>query len=270
MIRAACLLVWIGMLSAAFAQQPTASANGNARGQAEAPSQAAQKLYRVTAQITNDPSSGYQTPQGDQSDWPAVTEAQRQWYATPLDGLSRQDRARLIPCAAHLNTAIDAMERGYRIEISQKDNSAAQKSVQTLYARGRKEFGLCSPADLLLTSTSATVEPPEPQRHLRACCRSRLKWLSCSGNTTCYGQPKTCSRHVWKPRALPPPRGPSYPRTVVISQRSPPRPIRRQHRLPGRSSLAQNRNSAAGGNRRWIPCGVRQTAWWPKPRPIPD
>jgi hypothetical protein len=47
----------------------------------------------------------------------------------------------LIPCAAHLNAAIDDMERGHRIAIGQPGNAPAQATAQKLYAAGRGREG---------------------------------------------------------------------------------------------------------------------------------
>jgi hypothetical protein len=48
-----------------------------------------------------------------------------------------------------LGTAIDSAERGYRIQISQTGNAAAQQSAQQLYGTARTEFAQCDLTDAL-------------------------------------------------------------------------------------------------------------------------
>lgn len=142
-------LFWVGVGSAVLAQQPSAPGNGDifvTRGNAPDPQSSFRDLYRLTAQITADPSAGYQPPSGDQTGWPAVAAAQQRWFqsmAQQGNELTPAQRNYLVPCAAHLNAAIDDMERGYRIKISQTGSPLAQRTVLSLFAKGRAEFAEC-------------------------------------------------------------------------------------------------------------------------------
>jgi hypothetical protein len=140
---------WLGFACLACALQASAASaadvfNVNTPGRgAEIPSAALQNLYQLAAQMTADPSPGYDR---HTSRWPRADQIQQQWVASVSvngNNLTPEQRRQMIPCAAHLNSAIDFMERGYRIEISQKNNPPAQRSAQNLYAKGRMEFALC-------------------------------------------------------------------------------------------------------------------------------
>jgi hypothetical protein len=116
---------------------------------AETPAQAVKKLYDLAAEITDDPSSGYDAKTGH---WPEADAAWQQWdNSMGLNGnaLTQQQRQELVPCAAHLGAAIDAAERSYRIQISQQDNSAAQADAQKLLGTARSDFAQCNLADAL-------------------------------------------------------------------------------------------------------------------------
>ena len=133
---------------------------------AETPAQAVQKLYELTAEITDDPSSGYDAKTDH---WPEADAAWQQWdNSMQADGnaLTPQQRQVLPACAAHLNAAIDAAERSYRIQKSQPNNSAAQADAQKLLATGRSDFAQCNLADALNgsngTPAPGTSSPGNP------------------------------------------------------------------------------------------------------------
>jgi hypothetical protein len=149
------LLLWAGLPGIALAQQTNPPGDIFVSGSSApvAPAQALRKLYQAAAEITADPSSGYRTPKNDQPDWPSTTAAQKGWFASMAafgNGLTQQERGAYVPCAARLNAAIDDMERGYRIQISQTGNANAQKTVQRLYQNGRAEFAAC-PGDIFVS-----------------------------------------------------------------------------------------------------------------------
>jgi len=126
-------------------------------GNAETPAQAVQKLYDLAAEMTNNPSSGYDAKNGN---WPEADAAWQQWdNSIGLNGnaLTQQQRNELVPCAANLGAAISSAEEGYRIQISQPNNPPAQASAQQDYARARKEFAQCNLADALNGSNGNTA-----------------------------------------------------------------------------------------------------------------
>ena len=126
----------------------------NSNGAAESPQAAYSKLYQLTAQIVQYPAAGYQPPKVD--DWPEITAAQKAWYDAMISGggqLSAADRDRLVPGADHLMNAINDMERGYRIQITQKTWSA-QQTVKKLYANAQDEFALCNASGVKNPETS--------------------------------------------------------------------------------------------------------------------
>jgi hypothetical protein len=132
----------------AYGQQPIGDVYESGSG-AEAPAQAVQNLYKIAATITADPGSGYDAKTDH---WPQADAAWTQWgNSMGLNGnaLTQQQRQGLVPCAAHLGAAIDSAERGYRIQISQTGNAAAQATVQRLYGTARTEFAQCNMADAL-------------------------------------------------------------------------------------------------------------------------
>jgi len=133
----------------ACAQKPVGDVFESGGAGAETPAQAVQALYKIAATITGDPSSGYDPKTND---WPEADAAWQQWGTSIRqngNALTQQQREGLVPCAAHLGTALDSAERGYRIQISQQSNSAAQPTVQRLYATARSEFAQCNLADAL-------------------------------------------------------------------------------------------------------------------------
>ena len=140
------------LLSFAFfacAQQPVGDVYESGGAGAETPAQAVETLYKITATITGDPSSGYDPKT---THWPEADAAQQQWdtsMAANGNTLTQQPRQGLVPCAAHLGTARDSAERGYRIQISQQDNAAAQATVKQLYGTARSEFAQCNLVDAL-------------------------------------------------------------------------------------------------------------------------
>jgi hypothetical protein len=130
----------------ACAQQPVGDVYESG-APAETPAQAVQKLYDLTAEITADPSSGYDAKTDD---WPEADAAWNQWdNSIGLNGnaLTQQQRGVLVPCAANLDAAINSAEQGYRIQISQQGNAPAQAAAQQDYARARSEFAQCNLAD---------------------------------------------------------------------------------------------------------------------------
>jgi hypothetical protein len=134
----------------AYAQQaPVGDIYQSGSGGAGTPAQAVQKLYEISATITDDPSSGYDAKTDH---WPEADAAWAQWdnsMAQNGNTLTQQQRGVLVPCAAHLGAAIDDAERSYRIQISQVGNAPAQADAQQLKATAQKEFALCNPADAL-------------------------------------------------------------------------------------------------------------------------
>jgi hypothetical protein len=148
----------------ACAQQPVGDVYESGGASAETPAQAVQNLYKITATITGDPSSGYDAKTDH---WPEADAAWQQWdnsMAANGNALTQQQRTELTPCAADLGAALDAMERGYRIQISQEGNAPAQAAAQQDYARGRSEFAQCNLADALNGSNEnpATGSGSEP------------------------------------------------------------------------------------------------------------
>jgi len=215
-MKRVALGAWVGFACVAWAQQPGGTPGDvfsvTTGGGAEAPALAVQNLYTLAAQITYDPSSGYQQVRANESDWPAETAAQRQWSASMAahgNDLSQAERSRLVPCAAHLNAAIDAMERGYRIEISQKGNAAAQKSAQGLYAKGRAEFALCRPSDVnqgskgpaqLPAGAVATGDPDAPDAGAKGFVGS-FPGTKNTWGSYCYTY--LCENNIWNINPLP-------------------------------------------------------------------
>ena len=133
----------------ACAQQPVGDVYESGGAGAETPAKAVQNLYKITATIIGDPSSGYDPKT---THWPEADAAEQQWdnsMAANGNTLTQQQREGLVPCAAHLGTALDSAERGYRIQISQQANAAAQATVKQLYGTARSEFEQCHLADAL-------------------------------------------------------------------------------------------------------------------------
>jgi hypothetical protein len=129
-------------------QQPLGDVYQSGSG-AVAPAQAVQKLYKITATITDDPSSGYDAKTDH---WPEADAASQQWansMAFNGNALTQQQRNGLIPCAAHLNNALDDAERSYRIQRSQPNNPPAQADAQQLKAKAKTEFAQCNLADAM-------------------------------------------------------------------------------------------------------------------------
>src|ERR1700683_1086181 len=135
--RALMLRVVLGWLLSfgcfACAQPPGGDVYESGGASAETPTQAVQNLYKITATITSDPSSGYDAKTDH---WPEADGAWQQWdnsMAANGNSLTQQQRTELTPCAADLGAALDAMERGYRIQISQEGNAPAQAAAQQDY-----------------------------------------------------------------------------------------------------------------------------------------
>jgi len=117
---------------------------------AGSPQGAFANLYQIAVALTNDPSSYFENP-----DFPYPSEVQKGWQdsiATRGQELSPDVKKTLVDCAAKLNDAIDSMERGYRIKITQT-SSAAQKTVDGLYARAKQEVTACASANDLAVSS---------------------------------------------------------------------------------------------------------------------
>ena len=124
-------------------------------GGAQAPEAAFRKLYQLTAQVVANPAQGYQ-PNHNPA-WPSVAAVQKGWadaMAQSGNTLTPAQKQWLVPCANHLNQAIDDMERGYIIKTTQKDNGPAQRTAQDLYRKGKALFSQCSstpPGDVFQT-----------------------------------------------------------------------------------------------------------------------
>ncbi len=139
---------------------------------AETPAQAVQKLYTLAAEMTDDPSSGYDAKTDH---WPEADAAWQQWdNAIGLNGnaLTQQQRESLVPCAAHLGAAIDTAERSYRIQRSQPNNPPAQADAQKLLGIARSDFKQCNPADAMNGSNGnpapGSASPGSPGNPLKA------------------------------------------------------------------------------------------------------
>ncbi len=154
-MRRLALCSLLSFASFAYAQQqqpPQQQAPGDVYESGvtpESPAQAVHKLYLLATEMTDDPSSGYDAKTDD---WPEADADWQQWgnsMAAEGNTLTQQQRASLVPCAAHLGTAIGDAERSYRIQRSQPNNPPAQADAQKLLATARKEFEQCSPADAL-------------------------------------------------------------------------------------------------------------------------
>ena len=139
------ILLW-AFLGIALAQQaPPGDIYVSGGGTAENPLRAFINLYQVGTEMTGDPGTDYDPK--NNPDFPYPSDIQAQWFrAMAANGnqLTPAQKQQLIPCAAHLNAAIDDMERGHRIAISQPGNAPAQATAQRLYAAGRAQFALCS------------------------------------------------------------------------------------------------------------------------------
>ena len=162
---------WLGFANLAFAQQSGATPAGDVfnvntpGGGAQTPSAALGNLYQLAAQMTADPSPGYDRRT---SRWPRADQIQQQWVASISvygNKLTQDQRRQMVPCAANLNAAIDFMERGYRIEISQRGNMPAQLTARNLYMQGRAKFALCAGNDTFANNSGAQPgdTPPSNQ-----------------------------------------------------------------------------------------------------------
>ncbi|MDR3755063.1 MAG: hypothetical protein P4K78_14705 [Terracidiphilus sp.] len=130
-------------------QQPPGDVYESGGQGAETPAQAVKKLYLLTAEMTDDPSSGYDAKTDH---WPEADADWQQWdnsMATDGNALTPQQHKVLPACAAHLGAAIGDAERSYRIQKSQPNNPPAQATAQKLLATARKEFAQCNRADAL-------------------------------------------------------------------------------------------------------------------------
>jgi hypothetical protein len=79
--------------------------------------------------------------------------------------LTQKERAEFIPCAAHLNNAIAAMEDGYTIHVTQPEtNSGAQASAKKRYEDAKAEFAQCDAAYALAQSEVGTAAANQPQQ----------------------------------------------------------------------------------------------------------
>jgi hypothetical protein len=139
-------------------QQPPIGDVYQSGGNAETPAQAEHKLYLLAAEMTNNPSSGYDAKTDH---WPEADADWQQWdNSIGLEGntLTQQQRNELVPCAAHLGAAIGDAERSYRIQRSQPNNPPAQADAKKLLGTARKEFEQCDQADAM----NGTNENPAP------------------------------------------------------------------------------------------------------------
>jgi hypothetical protein len=132
---------------------------------APTPLQAFIQLDAVAQEVTSAPGTDYQA---GQPDFPKPTQIQAQWdQAMSSDGnaLTPGQRQEILPCVPHLNAAIDDMERGWRIQVSQANNSAAQQTAQKLYAAAKAEMVLCAGLDKYANQQDqqpANAPPPAP------------------------------------------------------------------------------------------------------------
>ncbi len=138
--------------------------HSSASAQALTPDQALVNLYKAAQQIIKDPGSEYKKDASP--DFPRPSDIQAQWDASMSahgNDLSTEERRQFIPCAAHLNAAITDMEIGYRIQISQPNNAAAQQSAQKRRDEAPPEVAQCAPAYELALSEIAKASAKKPQ-----------------------------------------------------------------------------------------------------------
>ena len=149
-MRKTLLAVWFLLPTVAFSQNAPTVGDIYESGTPQPVEQAFQKLHQIAAEITADPSSFYVQGRVDKSQWPAVDQAQAQWYTAMSQagtGLTPDQRNNIVPCAAHLNNAIGDMERGYLIHITQESNPPAQATATKLYGEAQDEFAKCQATD---------------------------------------------------------------------------------------------------------------------------
>jgi hypothetical protein len=166
-MRRVVLGLLLSLACFARAQQPVGDVYESGGAGAESPAQAIQNLYQITATIVADPSSGYDPKT---THWLKADAAWQQWdtsMAANGNTLTQQQRDGLTPCAMHLSNALDASERGYRIQISQQGNAPAQATAKQLYGTAQTEFAQCNLADALNGSngnpaTGGTGAPNAP------------------------------------------------------------------------------------------------------------
>jgi hypothetical protein len=152
-MRRLALCSLLGFACFACAQEPQQPPNSGdiyeSGANAESPVQAEQKLYLLAAEMTNNPSSGYDAKNDD---WPEADAAWQQWDNSMAAGgntLTPQQHQVLPACATHLNAAIGDAERSYRIQRSQPNNPPAQADAKKLLGTARTEFEQCNQADAL-------------------------------------------------------------------------------------------------------------------------
>jgi hypothetical protein len=168
-MRANWLAIWLLFPAIVFPQTaPPGSDIFESSGEPDATQpveQAFHKLYSLTAEITDDPSSFYVQVEVDKSNWPAVDQAQAQWdnaMGQSGNALTQAERNNVVPCVAHLNAAIDDMKRGYIIDKTQQTNPSAQSQAQALYGEGRAEFAKCLSNGMLAGNVTETENGGAP------------------------------------------------------------------------------------------------------------
>ncbi len=115
----------------------------------EIPQRSFLNLYQVTKEITNDPAPLYDPDHGSKPDFPYPTDIEKQWRTSIQfhgNELPPAEHKLLLDCAGYMIDAIDGMERGYRIKLTQPGNDKAQESADSLYAHARRRFALCKDA----------------------------------------------------------------------------------------------------------------------------
>jgi hypothetical protein len=134
---------------------------------AQPPARALANLYEVTKSIINDPSGEAEEHPGGSPTFPYPEAIKLQWDASMVaygKKLTPQERDQFVPCAAHLNTAIADMEKGYTTEDTQpKSNTGAQADAQKSYAAGKTEFAQCDAAYALAQSEVGNGAASKPQ-----------------------------------------------------------------------------------------------------------
>jgi len=165
-MRRLALCSLLGFACFACAQEPQPPNSGDiyeSGANAESPVQAEQKLYLLAAEMTNNPSSGYDAKNGN---WPEADADWLQWDNSMAAGgntLTPQQHQVLPACAAHLGTAIGDAERSYLIEKSQPNNPPAQADAKKLLATARTEFEQCDQADAMNgTNENPATGTPNP------------------------------------------------------------------------------------------------------------
>jgi hypothetical protein len=147
---------------------PTSASSARAQAKDQSPAQALLNLNQAAQQLITDPASEYE--KGANPDFPYPSAIQQQWLASMSaygTNLTVEERKLLPACAAKLNAAIQDMEIGYRIQVSQP-SAAAQLSAHKRFIDAKNEAAQCSAALELaqseVGSAPARSQPSEPQQ----------------------------------------------------------------------------------------------------------